>query len=54
MKLRNTLLVSTSSLLLLALPSHAEDNTLTEAEKAAGWQLLFDGKSLDGWHRFKQ
>ncbi len=25
------------------------DNTLTEAEKAAGWKLLFDGKMLDGW-----
>lgn len=24
-------------------------NTLTEEEKAAGWQLLFDGKSFDGW-----
>jgi hypothetical protein len=24
-------------------------NTLTAAEKSAGWQLLFDGKSLDGW-----
>ena len=28
-------------------------NSLTGAEKAAGWQLLFDGKSLDGWHNFK-
>jgi hypothetical protein len=27
----------------------AADNTLTAAEKAAGWQLLFDGRSLDGW-----
>lgn len=26
-----------------------ERNVLTPAEKAAGWQLLFDGKSLDGW-----
>lgn len=26
-----------------------EPNTLTEAEKAAGFELLFDGKSLDGW-----
>jgi hypothetical protein len=32
--------------------AHAADmtlNTLTAEEKAAGWQLLFDGKSLDGW-----
>src|SRR3954469_17434462 len=27
----------------------ADHNTLTAADKAAGWQLLFDGKSLDGW-----
>ncbi|MDO8542264.1 MAG: DUF1080 domain-containing protein [Opitutaceae bacterium] len=27
----------------------AEANTLTAAEKSAGWKLLFDGKSLDGW-----
>lgn len=25
-------------------------NTLTAAEKAAGWRLLFDGKTLTGWH----
>ena len=29
-------------------------NTLTEAEKAAGWQLLFDGQSFNGWHNFKK
>ena len=27
-------------------PTH---NTLTAAEKSAGWELLFDGKSLAGW-----
>src|SRR6266567_8342961 len=25
------------------------DNTLTEAERAAGWLLLFDGKTTAGW-----
>jgi len=29
-------------------------NELTPAEKAAGWQLLFDGKTTDGWHSFKR
>lgn len=29
--------------------AEAKPNTLTAAEKSAGWQLLFDGKSLDGW-----
>jgi len=28
-------------------------NTLTEAEKKAGWVLLFDGKSTAGWHNYK-
>src|SRR5919106_6519603 len=24
-------------------------NTLTDAERAAGWRLLFDGRTLTGW-----
>lgn len=34
---------------------HAQKiNTLTRAEKAAGWKLLFDGRDFSGWHNFKQ
>ena len=29
-------------------------NALTDEEKAAGWKLLFDGRSFDGWHTFKR
>jgi hypothetical protein len=32
----------------------AKNNLLTDEEKAAGWLLLFDGKSLNGWHNFKR
>jgi len=34
----------------VALPrSESADNALSPDEKTAGWILLFDGKSLDGW-----
>jgi hypothetical protein len=29
-------------------------NVLTEAEKSAGWELMFDGKTLAGWHSFRK
>jgi len=29
-------------------------NSLTAAEKSAGWQLLFDGQTFSGWHNFKK
>ena len=29
-----------------------KDNTLTAQEKKDGWELLFDGKSLKGWHKY--
>lgn len=29
-------------------------NTLTDAEREAGWRLLFDGTSLDGWRGYQR
>ena len=29
-------------------------NTLTEAEKSEGWQLLFDGQTKNGWHSYNK
>jgi hypothetical protein len=62
MKLRDLLIVS-SALLLTACnkestttstaPPAAENNALSDAEKADGWQLLFNGTNFDGWHNFR-
>lgn len=30
------------------------NNTLTNKEIADGWQLLFDGKTTKGWHKFNE
>ena len=33
-------------------PVQTVDNILTDREKAEGWALLFDGKSMQGWHNY--
>ncbi len=32
----------------------AEPNSLTPEEQKAGWKLLFDGRTTDGWRNFKR
>lgn len=53
--MRASLLVA----IALAAPAHApapavaqSPNTLTDAERAAGWKLLFDGATTAGWHGY--
>ena len=52
-----TFLAPLAGLLSLFLPLLAAGepgaNTLTDAERAAGWRLLFNGTNFDGWHNFK-
>ncbi len=40
--------------LLAAQSGQAAANTLTAAEKAAGWRLLFDGKTTTGWRGYRK
>lgn len=40
-------------LLALGTTVNAQMPSLTDAEKAAGWKLLFDGHSLNGWRGYK-
>ena len=46
----------TLSIALLALAPACADqsgmNTLTQAERAAGWRLLFDGRTTDAWRGY--
>lgn len=46
MKLNITIL---SLLFTFTITSFAGHNALSKEEKEAGFQLLFDGKTLDGW-----
>lgn len=51
------LLVGVLALSLLPRQAVATDpaqNTLTAAEKAAGWRLLFDGRTLDAWRGYRR
>ena len=56
MKLLSRLVAFAFTLAVVAplFAADAEPNTLTDKEKAAGWKLLFDGKTTTGWKNFKK
>ncbi|MBW8713239.1 MAG: DUF1080 domain-containing protein [Acidobacteria bacterium] len=59
MPLRRLALTALATAVLATAVPAARDNgsapnTLTDAEKKAGWILLFDGHSLDAWRAYKK
>lgn len=43
-----------SFLWMSTLAANADHNTLTDAEQAQGWQLLFDGETASGWRSYRK
>ncbi len=44
-----SLSVALMTIVATTIPTFAQPNKLTEKQKEAGFELLFDGKGLDGW-----
>jgi len=52
MKTKDVVVISLLTGILLVSGCSSKINELTELEKAEGWQLLFDGESLDNWKAY--
>lgn len=54
MQYRNALLAAAICFSGLGMAQAQAPNTLTPQEKQDGWQLLFNGRDLQGWHSYLQ
>ncbi len=55
--MKKKLLVFSAVLVLMSCikqREHEVDNMLSKSEVQEGWQLLFDGKTADGWRGFNE
>ncbi len=52
MKTKDIVVFSLLTLIILVSGCKSKINELTESEKSEGWELLFDGKSLDNWKAY--
>jgi hypothetical protein len=51
-KIASLLLAVATLFIAASTQNKTPTNQLTEAEKASGWRMLFDGKTFDGWRGF--